>query len=780
MHLPLRAVPGLVWFALLVACGFFVFHLHVDTDMAAFLPRSASPAQRVLVDQIRDGAASRMVLLAIEGAPTDELAVISKRMAAALREESPFALVQNGEEAGFERDRSFLWSHRYVLSDQIASSRFTVAGLREALQRDLAALGSSAGFLVERMLPEDPTGEMLHLIEQQQAGASGPDRFQGAWFSPDHNRALMLVQLRTSGSDVDGAQSAVTAIQAVFKAASPNRSATLLMTGPPVFAVEARDRIKSDATRLSVLAGAIVAGSLLAVYRSPLILGLAFLPVFSGAVAGITAVGLVFHSVHGITLGFGATLIGEAVDYAVYLFTQSSPGTPVEQTIERIWPTIRLGMLTSACGFAAMLLSSFEGFVQLGLFTITGLAVAAGVTRWVLPTLLPNRYAGVRQSRAMTRISDIAGRSVRLRPLIAGLVVAALVSIAFEPGPFWASDLLSLSPVSPAEQRLDKSLRRDIQAPDVGTMILIRRPDQQDALLASESVGRALAPLVHTGDLQGFDSPARYLPSLATQKARRAALPDASVLATNLDAALDGLPFQPGLFAPFATDVAAARSAPPMTRADLDGTTLALRLDSLLMRQGQDWVAVLPLQGPLAAPAIAAAIGGRPDTAFLNLRTESDRLLAAYLHEGVALAGLGAGAIVLLLAVSLRGNRWTRLGAILAPLAAAVVVTVAILRLGGQSLSVFNLFGLLLVVAIGSNYCLFFDRQRDHPEGLPPVLASLLLANACTVVGFGVLAFSRTPVLHGLGLPVAIGAFLSLAFAVITLAPVQTQSHAAR
>jgi predicted exporter len=111
---------------------------------------------------------------------------------------------------------------------------------------------------------------------------------------------------------------------------------------------------------------------------------------------------------------------------------------------------------------------------------------------------------------------------------------------------------------------------------------------------------------------------------------------------------------------------------------------------------------------------------------------------------------------------------------ICAPLAASVVVTLAILRLGGHPLSIFNLFGLLLVVAIGSNYCLFFDRQRHDAEGLPRVLASMLLANGCTVAGFGVLALSQTQVLHGLGMPVAIGTLLSLLFAAIIMSP----SHA--
>ena len=46
----------------------------------------------------------------------------------------------------------------------------------------------------------------------------------------------------------------------------------------------------------------------------------------SGVIGGIAAVSLAFGFVHGITLGFGVTLIGEAVDYAIYLLTQTAPG----------------------------------------------------------------------------------------------------------------------------------------------------------------------------------------------------------------------------------------------------------------------------------------------------------------------------------------------------------------------------------------------------------------------------------------------------------------------
>src|SRR3954468_16230023 len=144
---------------MLVVCITFIAKLHIDTDMAVFLPRAASPAQRVLVDQFRNGLVSRLVLIAMEGGTGDQRAAISKRLAARLRKDSNFVIVENGEESGFARDRAFLWSHRYLLSDQVTADRFTRSGLRAALERDLADLGSTADFVVKRILPEDPTQE---------------------------------------------------------------------------------------------------------------------------------------------------------------------------------------------------------------------------------------------------------------------------------------------------------------------------------------------------------------------------------------------------------------------------------------------------------------------------------------------------------------------------------------------------------------------------------------------------------------------------------------------
>ncbi len=578
-----------------------------------------------------------------------------------------------------------------------------------------------------------------------------------------------------------------------------------------MFAIHTRDQMRQDIKRLSALATVLVSAILLLAYRSARVLILALLPVLTGIVGGIAAVSLGFGFVHGITLGFGVTLIGEAVDYAIYLFTQTEFGGAPEATLRKIWPTLVLGMLTSVCGFSAMLFSGFTGFAQLGLFTIVGLLIALAVTRWVLPALLPDRSPFRGATLFAIPLLALMRHARAGRAVILVLSVGAVLALVLHPGRYWEDQLSSMSPLSAADKQTDDRLRRETGAPDVRFFLAAQSADRDIALAASERIAAELTPLVAAGTLTGFDFPGSWLPSEATQRARQAALPDAPVLASNLAQALVGTAFREDVFAPFLADVAAAAHGPLLTRRDLNGTSLALRLDSLLFQGSHGWTALVPLRGVADPALVAGRIAGfrEPDVMFLDLRTESDELLAAYLHEALTLSLVGGLVIVVLLAVCLR--KPMRIAAVVLPLAAAVICTAAVLLISGGTLSIFNLFGLLLVVAVGSNYCLFFERRgrsrvepdarsdrggsrvvpspdrhgpapsdRHDPRGAGPrMVASLVLANLCTVIGFGILSFSRFPVLHGIGATVAIGAFLCLVFgAILNAQPSHAVDHA--
>jgi len=79
----------------------------------------------------------------------------------------------------------------------------------------------------------------------------------------------------------------------------------------------------------------------------------------------------------------------------------------------------------------------------------------------------------------------------------------------------------------------------------------------------------------------------------------------------------------------------------------------------------------------------------------------------------------------------------------------------------GHLLSLFHLIALLLVMGIGIDYSLFFNRQEVDEEDRQRTLHSLLVCAISTVMVFGILASSEIPVLKAIGLTVSIGVFFS-------------------
>ncbi|TDF65457.1 MMPL family transporter [Cupriavidus sp. L7L] len=782
-----------LWLVALLACAAVVSRTSFTADLSAFLPRLPSAEQQLLVSQLRDGLVSRLILVGIEGGDADGRAAVSRAIAAQLRRDPRFTAIQNGEPLNQDADRKYVYEHRYLLSPTVTPERFSEHGLAHAVNDSFELLASSAGLFTKALLPRDPTGEVAALLTQLDAGQR-PQLHAGAWTSRDGKRAVLLAQSAASGSDTDAQAQAIDAIRDAFAKAAANGPYQLAMTGPGVFSVKSRDTIRHDVERLSTIGVAIIVTLLLLVYRSVPLLVLGLVPVLSGALAGIAAVSLGFGgTVHGLTLGFGTTLIGEAVDYSIYLFVQSAQYTRNGQRDNRawlggFWPTVRLGVLTSVCGFASLLLSGFPGLAQLGLYSIAGLATAALVTRFVLPQLVPATLHLRDVTPLGRRLAWLAERAHRLRWLVLVLVVAASTVLAMHRGTLWGRELAGLSPVPASEQALDASLRADLGAPDVRFLVVLSGPDQESVLQGAERVAHELDPLVAQNFIGGYESPARYLPSDATQRARQASLPPPAELAQRLRAAVAGQPVRADLFAPFLAEAEQARAGPLLRREDLRGTSMALAVDALLTHRDGRWSATLPLRAPATANAAKGSGGGDgvdsaavraavaradvPDTLFVDLKGESDRLYAGYLREALLLSLAGLLAIVALLAIALRSPR--RVAATVLPLAAAAVVVLGGLAALGQPLTLLHLVGLLLLVAVGSNYALFFNGAAAGQPGAahsPHTLVSLLLANLTTVSAFGLLALSSLPLLRAFGLTVGPGAILALWFSAILARP---------
>lgn len=815
-----RAFVTLMVLALAIAAAVWVvIRTPFTADLSAFLPASPNAEQRLLMDQLKQGVASRTLMVALEGGDAASRAAASKALAAALRQDKAYTSVNNGERGDYAAAGEVLMAHRYVLSDWVAPERFTATGLHDALQDTALRLGSPEGAPFKPLWPRDPTGEMLHVAEGLLPSQS-PRSDRGVWVSRDGQRALLLLTLRAPSENTEGQAEAMATVQAQFNAlsqrtapAAPGKPALRMqMSGHGVFAIQSRDLIEREAKRLSLWGALSVALVLVLAFGTLSSVAMATLPVLLGVLAGVAAVSLAFGQVHGMTLGFGATLVGEAVDYAIYYLIQARPrpgGGPSRWWTDG-WPTVRLGLLTSVCGFAALVFSGFPGLAQLGVFSIAGLVAAAMATRFVLPLLAPWGARGQGVRAALGRATAWGVRQMpRARWIFVGLTVASVAALVALPRPIWRGDLQSLSPVPQAALKVDAALREDLGASDARTLVVARGPTLDAALAAAERVGEALAPLVASGVLSGFESPARLLPSAATQRARRDALPDPDALTQALAAAQPGLPFKVSQIEAFKSDVEAARTRNPLTAKDYADTPLATALDAMTFeRSDGGWAALLPLQWGAetsASPAawhqaveqVRLAVESVRDLTnvtnltnvtsghglqaqqsakeasqaiVLDVKQSLDSLYDHYMREALWQSGLGAAAVVLLLAVVLRNP--ARLGRVMVPLAMAVLITLALLALARVPLGILHLIGLLLVVAVGSNYALFFD-QWDHAAGMRSLAdpleddeqdthASLLLANVTTVLTFALLAASDIAALSAMGMVVAPGALIAL------------------
>ena len=257
------------WLTLLVVAAAIAWRAHYVADLSAFLPTAPTPEQAVLLDQLKSGATSRLVLIGIEGAPAGAgaeaasaaRAEASRKLASQLRAGKLFASVDNGDTTAWADAGRFVFDHRYALSPAVDASRFTTGGLRDAIDDTVSLLGTPAGSLIKPILFRDPTGETVRIVEAL-TPARAPKSEGGVWVSRSTPRAVLVATTAADGADLDGQERALAAIRTAFDGlAAPGLR--LVVSGAGSFAVASRASIKSEVERLAVLGSVLIVALLL-------------------------------------------------------------------------------------------------------------------------------------------------------------------------------------------------------------------------------------------------------------------------------------------------------------------------------------------------------------------------------------------------------------------------------------------------------------------------------------------------------------------------------------
>jgi predicted exporter len=754
----------------MAAGSWIMWHkLQLITNVAQFMPQAKTPAEKLLLEELHQGNAARIILIAIQGNDLKAITDASKHLAARLRQQRIFARVDNGEYSLPEVEKIPLFRYRYVLSPNITAERFSVQSLHEIFQQRLLDLTSPFAFFNKQLLTQDPTNETGALLESLLSQDKTHSQY-GVWVSPDHQRALLLAQTQAQGYDVQAQETAIGAIRSAF-AQYPQQDQTLRLqlSGPAVFASNAKNQIQQEVTTLSVLASVAVMLILWLAYRSLALVAINAIPLLSAMVIASAVLTVIFGPIHGITLAFGITVIGVAIDYPIHLFSHLSGERSVSEEFKTIWPTMRLGVITTIAGYSAMTATHFSGLAQLGLFAIIGLLSAAVVTRWVLPALLPRHYKPVATKVIPGRFKRFLnpGRNAAVLALLPGII--AVVIIGLKSGSLWENDLSALSPIPKQQLALDRQLRAELGAPDASHLVLVSAPSAEAALQQSEALVPWLNRLKKQGAISDFDAASRYLPSQQRQHQRQQQLPDSAQLENAIQQALQGLPFKAAQFQPFVHAVAGAKTLSPVTPEDLHGSALGSKVQSLLLQRNNRWSALILLYGVSDAEAITASAPQQSDVLYLNFKATTNQLIKEFRGETLTRMQWAALAILLVLGLGIRQGG--RLLAALLPVMLAITVTVALLLIMGQSLSVFNLVALLLVFGIGIDYGLFFSRQEPDVRMRQRTLHALSVCALSTVSVFAILSLSAVPVLQDIGITVWLGVLLSFVFALLLSQP---------
>lgn len=757
--------------ALLLAMGAFVAtRLRIGNDITHFLPSGRDARLAYVSRAIAESELSRAMVLAVEGDDPARVTDVAKRLAERLRAHPEVAWLRGGVDPAAERavyDLYFPRRHAFLTDGDETSlrARLTDAGLTEAARDVRRALASPMGPLAARTAGADPLQGFAAQLERLRAAQAGAlTSRDGQFVTADGRHAVLLLATRHSAFDASKQRPWLADLRRAFDDVRAGVPVRLRVGGAHPIAVAAEAQIRGDAERITLLGSLGVAVLFLLIHRSMRYLLLASLPIGAGFLTAATVGTLVYGKLHGLTLAFGASLIGVCFDYPVYLINhhtlRPSP-EGVGATLRRVWPGTALGAVTTMGGLAGLGWTSFPGLREIAVFGVAGVAGALLATRFLVPPLLPAEPIPVAFQR---RLADGVARAVAaLRgrgfvALVVPLAALALCAVGL-PRLHWVDDAKALTEVDPRLFAEERAVRSLVSRVDDGRLVVVAADTAEEALARNDDVARRLATARGEGALEGFRSLHTLVWSAALQRRNEAAVRADPTLAARAESAFVREGFRAGALAPFA-DALRDTPPPPLTEASLTGTPLGEMARTFRVSVGGRPAYLTFLQGVRDPAAVERALRDVPEAALFDQATFLRETYARYRRRTLEL--LAAGLAVVFAMLLARYRRLGTAAAAFLPSVLAGAAALAAVPLTGTSANLMHLIGLLLVLSIAVDYGVFVAEVDRHPEAARETLFSVTVAWVSALLSFGLLAVSSNPSLRAIGLTTGVGVTFSL------------------
>ncbi|ETF10161.1 MMPL family transporter [Pseudomonas moraviensis] len=484
---------------------------------------------------------------------------------------------------------------------------------------------------------------------------------------------------------------------------------------------------------------------------------LAFVPVLVGMLFGAVACVALFGHMHVMTLVLGSSLIGVAVDYPLHYLSKSWSLKPWHS-----WPALRLtlpgltlSLITSVIGYLALAWTPFPALTQIAVFSAAGLLGAYLSAVCLLPALLKN--VQLRPAQWPLRLAE---RLIHLREALLGCIrTPALLALLIA---FCVGGLMQLQSKNDIRQWVGAPQHLTDEAQTIARItgyqptsqfFLIRAANQEQLLERQAALSERLQQLVNLDKLQGYLALDQLVSAPSQQQLVRESLNklpsfwqpllDLGVPVTALQNELQQLQTLP------AEDIDAALAGP-----------LGEPYRTLWLGPTEDGVAAMTsLQGLNNPSLLRVQALDLPGVVLVDRLGDLNKVFAATQISAAELKLASCVLIVLVLMLPFGLTGALRIVAL--PLLAALC-SLASLGWLGQPLTLFSLFGLLLVTAISVDYAIL---MREQVGGAAVSLLGTLLAAVTTWLSFGLLAVSSTPAVSNFGLSVSLGLAFSFMLA---------------
>lgn len=730
----------------------------LDTSVLALLPAgSQDPVTELAAQSLSEEVAHRaLLLIGGEQEYRRGLQAQAERFRQALVQSGSFESVRLGPDPGLlEALRNDYGPYRYQLLAKEDRHLLTEGSGGALIRRVVRELVNPTAAGRAASLVEDPLNLLGHWLASRATGAGFSQDSKG-FYTEQADRHYRVVLVRFAGAPFDATtqQQVLAAVESAE--AGLDRSTSVHRSGLVFHAAAGAEQARRELSTIGLGSLTAVVVLLLWHFRSAWSLALPVLSVGAGLCIAVTVSLLIFGRLHVVTLAFGASLVGVSVDYAMhYLCARQAMG---RIPLRRILPGITLGLVSSVLAYGAQWFTPFPGLRQIAVFSGFGLIGAWLTVVFWFPVagLRGLKDPGGTTVRSLGRSLEWLGQ--RARPVVAGGLVLAMAAAVAGWFQLEFRDHLGDLQSSP-RALLDSEQLVQTASGGAGSsrFLLVTGADEQQVLEQEETLRAPLEKWIAEDRLRSFQAMSQLIPSVARQQG-------------DYDQVRQTL-LQPDLLERLAADLGLPESLPARSRELLGGHSPNWLAPGLLTSESAGvgdylahlWLGEQAADGPGAASVIAlGAVSGpaiyqdietlaeaHEGVSYVDRVADISGLLARYrVQVGLWLA-LAYGLVALILLGRYRNRCWQ----VLLPPVIATGMTFGLLALAGQPLTLFHQLATLLILGIGLDMGIFLRESDGQTHAWEAVTLSALTS----VLAFGLLALSDTPVLHHFGVTVLPG-----------------------